>query len=273
MEAVTTFLADAWRPAVEILILAVGINYAFTFLRGTRGAPVVTGFLVLLLALTFTTRLLDLQVLNALLSEFFAFLAIAIVVLFHPEIRKMFAEVGNLPLFSNTEEQRENVEIIVQTAERLARDRIGALIAIEKGVQLNYVVEAGVQVDCEATPEMLETIFFPNTALHDGGVVLRGDRILQAACIFPLSQRPDLSRSMGTRHRAAIGLSEETDAIVVVVSEENGKVSYAHRGQLTRNVSVSELRGFLTRELVRRTKRGMLRWLRTRIRLSRRPAA
>ena len=129
------------------------------------------------------------------------------------------------------------------------------------------------QVDCEATPEMLETIFFPNTALHDGGVVLRGDRILQAACIFPLSQRPDLSRSMGTRHRAAIGLSEETDAIVVVVSEENGKVSYAHRGQLTRNVSVSELRGFLTRELVRRTKRGMLRWLRTRIRLSRRPAA
>ena len=102
MEAVTTFLADAWRPAVEILILAVGINYAFTFLRGTRGAPVVTGFLVLLLALTFTTRLLDLQVLNALLSEFFAFLAIAIVVLFHPEIRKMFAEVGNLPLFSNT---------------------------------------------------------------------------------------------------------------------------------------------------------------------------
>jgi diadenylate cyclase len=107
-----------------------------------------------------------------------------------------------------------------------------------------------VVVDCEATPEMLETIFFPNNAIHDGGVILRGDRILQAACIFPLTQRQDLSKSLGTRHRAAIGLAEETDAAVVVVSEETGAISYAYKRQLTRGVTLEELRAFLTDVLV-----------------------
>jgi len=108
-----------------------------------------------------------------------------------------------------------------------------------------------VVVDCEATPEMLETIFFPNNAIHDGGVILRGDRIAKAACIFPLTQRQDLNKSLGTRHRAAIGLTEETDAVVVAVSEETGAISYAHKGQLTRGVSLEELRAFLTSVLVR----------------------
>src|SRR6185503_18842522 len=106
-----------------------------------------------------------------------------------------------------TREQRENIEIVVQTVERLADVRIGALIAIEQSIQLQEVVESGIVIDCEATPEMLETIFFPNNAIHDGGVILKGDRIAYAACIFPLTQRADLSKSLGTRHRAAIGLT------------------------------------------------------------------
>ena len=162
----------------------------------------------------------------------------------------MLAELGNLPLFATAHEQRENIEVIIQTVERLADVRIGALIAIEQSIQLQEAVESGIPVDCEATPEMLETIFFPNNAIHDGGVIIKGDRIAFAACIFPLTQRQDLNKSLGTRHRAAIGLSEETDAVVVVVSEETGAISYAYKGQFVRGVTLEELRAFLTSVLV-----------------------
>jgi diadenylate cyclase len=253
-----------WRPVVEILILAVGLFYAFRFVRGTRGAPVVTGFIVLLLAFAIVTTMLDLQVLRWLLGTFSAFIAIAVLVIFQPELRRMLAELGNLPLFNSASEQRENIEVIIQTVERLADVKIGALIAVEQSIQLSEAVEAGVKVDCEATPEMLETIFFPNNAIHDGGVIIKGDRIMQAACIFPLTQRGDLSKTLGTRHRAAIGLSEETDAVIVVVSEETGAVSHAYKGQLVRGVTLEELRAFLTSVLIAPAKtRGAVNWLRS----------
>jgi diadenylate cyclase len=198
-----------------------------------------------------------------LLQNFFAFLAVAILVIFQPELRRMLAELGNLPLFYTAHEQRENIEVIIQTVERLAEVKIGALIAIEQAIHLHEAVESGVVVDCEATPEMLETIFFPNNAIHDGGVIIRGDRIAYAACIFPLTERQDLSKSLGTRHRAAIGLSEVTDAVIIVVSEETGKVSYAHKGQLVRGVSQEELRSFLTSVLVKRGRQhSAMAWLR-----------
>src|SRR5204863_2299758 len=118
----------------------------------------------------------------------------------------------------------------------------------------------------QATPEMLETIFFPNNAIHDGGVIIRGDRIAKAACIFPLTRRQDLNPSLGTRHRAAIGLSEETDAAIVVVSEETGAISYAYKGQLVRGVTLEELRAFLTSLLVHPAKtRTLVEWLRSRL--------
>jgi diadenylate cyclase len=253
-------LLVVWRPAVEILILAVVIYNVFRFVRGTRGAPVVTGFVVLLVSFVLVTTLLDLKVLRWLLGTFSAFFAVAAVVIFQPELRRMLAELGNLPLFTSASEQRENIEVIIQTVERLADVRIGALIAVEQSIQLGEAVEAGIKVDCEATPEMLETIFFPNNAIHDGGVILKGDRIAYAACIFPLTQRQDLSKSLGTRHRAAIGLSEETDAVVVVVSEETGAISYAYKGQFVRGVSLEVLRSFLTSVLVTPAKsRGWLR--------------
>jgi diadenylate cyclase len=243
-------LQNAWRPVVEILILTVGIYYVLRFIRGTRGAPVVTGFLVVLLAFVLVSFLLKLKVLQYLLGAFSAFFILAVLVIFQPELRRMLAELGNLPLFATAHEQRENIEVIIQTVERLADVRIGALIAIEQSIRLQEAVESGIVVDCEATPEMLETIFFPNNAIHDGGVILRGDRIACAACIFPLTQRQDLNKSLGTRHRAAMGLSEETDAVVVVISEETGAVSYAYRGHLVRGVTLEELRAFLTSVLV-----------------------
>lgn len=258
------WLQTNWRALVEIALLSVGIHYVITFIRGTRAAAVVTGFLILLLSLTLVTTLLNLQVLKLLLLALLPSLALIVIVLFQPELRRLLARLGNLPFFVNVREQRESIEVIVQAAERLADVRIGMLVAIEQTVPVHDVVESGIVVDCQATPEMLETIFFPNNAIHDGGVIIRGDRITHAACIFPLSTRPDLSRTLGTRHRAAIGLSEETDAIVVVVSEETGAISYAHQGRLVRNVSLEHLRDFLTRRLVKAPRpRSWLEWLRS----------
>src|SRR5207249_9340765 len=251
---VWNLLQIGWRPALEITILAVGIYYVLIFVRGTRGWPIVVGFLMVLLVLTVVTTALDLRVLLWLLTKSLTGLAIAVLVIFQPELRRMLAELGNLPLFASARDTRENIEVIIQTAERLSDVKIGALIALEQSIQLDDAVESGVVVDCEATPEMLETIFFPNNAIHDGGVNIRGDRIAKAACIFPLTRRQDLNPSLGTRHRAAIGLTEETDAVVVAVSEETGAISYAYKGQLTRGVSLEELRAFLTSVLVRAPK-------------------
>ena len=258
-------IESGWRPALEILILTVGIYYVFRFVRGTRGAPIVTGFLAVLLTFFMVAYLLKLQVLQRILGGFSAFFIVSVVILFQPELRRMLAELGTLPLFATAHEQRENIEVIIQTVERLSEVRIGALIAIEQSIQLQEAVESGIRVDCDATPEMLETIFFPNNAIHDGGVIIKGDRITYAACIFPLTQRQDLNKSLGTRHRAAIGLSEETDAVIVAVSEETGMVSYAYKGQLVRGVTLEELRAFLTSVLVTPAKsRNWIGWIRSR---------
>jgi diadenylate cyclase len=250
------------RPAVEVLIIAVGIYYPLKYVRGTRGWPIMLGFLALLVVLSVTAWLLELEVIVWILEKFlYTGIAVAVLVIFQPELRRILAELGNLPLFNTAHEERENIEVVVKTAERLAEMRIGALMALERSIQLDEAVESGVVVDCEATPEMLETIFFPNNAIHDGGVVIRGDRIAKAACIFPMTQQQDLSKSLGTRHRAAIGLSEETDAVVVAVSEETGAISYAYKGQLVRGLSLEELRAFLTSIFVpNRKSNSLLPW-------------
>jgi diadenylate cyclase len=266
MQQVIQAIQAVWRPALEILILAVGIYYASRFVRGTRGWPVVIGFALLLIVLSLLTTALDLKVLRWLLGNASLVIILGAVVIFQPEIRRILGELGNLPMFATAREQREIIEVVVGTCERLADVRIGALIAIEQSIQLFEAVESGIVVDCEATPEMLETIFFPNNAIHDGGVILKGDRIAYAACIFPLSRREDLNKSLGTRHRAALGLSEETDAVVVAVSEETGAISYAHKGHLVRGVTLEELRAFLTSLLVTPARtRGFVEWLRSRL--------
>ena len=258
------FVQLHWRDVLEILILTVGIYYIFRFVRGTRGAPVVTGFMVVLLAFALVSFLLNLQELQYLLGAFSAAFVVAVLVIFQPELRRMLAGLRNLPLFTTAHEQRENIEVIIQTVERLADVRIGALMAIEQSIQLQEAVESGIVVDCQATSEMLETIFFPNNAIHDGGVVIKGDRIALAACIFPLTQRQNLNKTLGTRHRAAIGLSEETDAVVVVVSEETGAISHAYKGQLVRSITSEELRAFLTSMLVTPARsRNWLGWIKS----------
>lgn len=250
----TSDIFSVLRPAFEIVILWVAIYYTFNFMRGTRGAPVVTGFVILLLGVTLVTVALKLMVLRWLLGALFSVIAVAVLVIFQPEMRKLLARLGSHSVFQVQHQQRENIEIIIDSAEALAEARIGALMALERSIQLPEVVEVGITVDCVATPEMLETIFFPNNAVHDGGVIIKGARITHAACIFPLTQQGIANKSMGTRHRAAIGLSEETDAAVVVVSEERGVISYAYKGILTQDVTPEELRSFLTAVMVSKSR-------------------
>ena len=237
-------VTDYWRLVAEISILSVAIYYTLKFFRGTRGWPMVVALLGLIGA-TLLCAALKLTVLSALLTSLFAFSAVAVLVIFQPELRRLLAGLGNLTFFGSLREQRENIEVIIQAVDRLSEARIGALIAIEQSTHLQDVVESGIIVDCEATPEMLETIFFPNNAIHDGGVIINEDRILSAACIFPLTRRQDISKTIGTRHRAAIGMSEESDSLVIAVSEETGAISTAFKGQLVQGISLKKLRGTL----------------------------
>jgi diadenylate cyclase len=234
-----------WRFVAEISILSVAIYYTLKFFRGTRGWPMVVALLGLIGA-TLLCFALKLTVLSALLTSLFGFSAVAVLVIFQPELRRLLAGLGNLTFFASMREQRENIEVIIQAVDRLSEARTGALIAIEQSTHLQDIVESGIIVDCEASTEMLETIFFPNNAIHDGGVIINEDRILSAACIFPLTRRQDISKTIGTRHRAAIGMSEESDSLVIVVSEETGSISTAYKGQLVRGISQTKLRTTLT---------------------------
>ena len=236
------------RAAVEIGALAVGIYYTFTFLQRSRGWPVVVGFLVLI-GITTMIALIKLEVLRWLLQQIFLFTTVAILIIFQPELRRLLAELGNLPLFSTNQDSPLNVDAVVQATDQLSRKRVGCIVAIEQIVDVHQETQGGVLIDCALTPEMLDSIFYPNSPLHDGGVVIHGDRIMYASCIFPLTRRIDVNQTLGTRHRAAIGLSEETDAIVVIVSEETGDISYCHDGALHSNVTLNQLKDFLNEML------------------------
>ncbi len=258
-------IKKAWKPVVEIIILTVVIYYLTSFLRRTRGWPVVIGFGILLL-LTIVATVFEFQVLTWLFQAFFAFSAFAIIVILQPELRRLLAELGSLPIMTNTHQHRQRIEEIVKAVENMSSAKIGALIAIENTVSLYEYVQNPVEVDCVITSEMLESIFFPNNVLHVGPVIIKGDRILYAGCILPITPREDLSKYLGTRHRAAIGLSEETDAVVIVVSEETRQISYAYKGELVRNISIEELRDFLNRKFVKmREANRTLRWLRLKL--------
>jgi len=229
---------------IEIAILAVVFYYVILFFHGTRSAQVLTGLVVFIVFTLFLTRLVRLDTLNWLLQRFTVYLAIAFVIIFQPEIRRALAILGGRALFGATALKTDIAEKLADVVGLLTRQKVGALIAIEGEIALKSFVESGVYLDAPLVPDLLASLFFPHTPLHDGGAIIRADRILAASCVFPLTQRADLT-GLGTRHRAAIGLSEETDAVVIVVSEETGRVSLAHEGRLYRNLKQQRLLRYL----------------------------
>lgn len=244
------FLVRHWRDPLEIAILAISIYYGWLFFRGTRGARVLTGLAVLILAIMLVSQSFELRVIGWLFRNLSAFLVFALVVIFQPELRRALAALGSQRLFTFGQGSRLTVEVLAELAFGLANKQLGALIAIERDSSLEQFVETGVTLDAQLSDELVHTIFHPKTPLHDGGVIIRNDRIVAAACIFPLSQRGDLNRDMGLRHRAALGLTEEFDAVVVVVSEETGIVSISHRGGIERNLDQPTLQARLAELLL-----------------------
>ena len=233
---------DKWRGLFEILLLSVGIYYGYLYFRGTRGAKVLTGLAIVFLTLTLISQLLNLTVIGWIIRSFSVFLAVALVVIFQPELRRGLAELGGHPIFSLTSEKRETVHDIAEAVTQLANKQFGALIAIERDTSIRVYEETGVELDATFSVELMLALFQPKSALHDGGVVMRNGRVAAAACIFPVSQRETLDRSLGLRHRAGLGITEESDAIAVVVSEETGGISICHRRRIERNFTPETFR-------------------------------
>ncbi len=242
-----------WTGLLEILILAIVFYYLLKLFRGTRGSAIFTGLAILLVGLIVLTELSNLTILNWLLQRLMGFLAFALVVIFQPEIRRALARIGRQGNFMVTKARRALADPITDAVQLMASRKIGALIAIERAVETRAIQDTGVPMNSEVTAELLAALFFPGTPLHDGGVIISEDRIAAAGCVFPLTQNEDIARNLGTRHRAAIGMTEESDTVVIVVSEETGVVSIAYNGRLKRGFDAAHLRRILSTFLGRET--------------------
>lgn len=233
-----------WKPLIEILILWFVIYHIMLFFVGTRALQALRGIIIILVAF-FLFQKLNLEVLDWLFTKLFAISVITIIIIFHPEIRQGLAKLGQGQLLFGTEVKEEKLDYVLKeigkAVENLSKEKAGALIAIEKNDPLNAYIESGVFIDARISSELIETVFTRNSILHDGGMIVQNGRIISAGCIFPLTENQDLSRIFGTRHRAALGLSEETDAVVIVVSEERQDVSLIHKGKMYKNLDREEL--------------------------------
>ena len=232
------FLGEAWRPAVEILIMWFIIYRLLILFKGTGITQVVRIAFVLILVL-FITRWMELNTINWALTQLLSFSVIAFLILFQPELRTGLSHVGQNRIFSmffKDQDTARVIDTIIGASIALSEKRIGGLIAIEREADLTPFAESGVSLNSEVSRELISTIFIPPAPLHDGGLIVKGGRIIAAGCLFPLTQNPYVGRMLGTRHRAAIGLTEQTDAIAIVISEETGAMSVAIRGKLTRGL-------------------------------------
>lgn len=221
------------KPFIEIIILWFVFYRILLFFQGTRAFQVLRGIAYLIIALLLS-QLLHLKVLNWLLSNFFSIWIVMIVVIFQHELRSGLARLGQQHIFSISLGERELNELLEEIAEavhKLARRKTGCLIAIERQMKLTMYIESGVPLDAKVSAPLLESIFINQSPLHDGGVVICGERIAASSCLFPLSDNPSVNKTVGTRHRAALGLSEHTDAIIALVSEETAEVSVVYEGR------------------------------------------
>jgi len=242
-----------WKSILEIIILWICIYGILSFLKGTKAVYLLRGIL-LISALLFISQIFGLPILTRLLTYFFGFFLIFSVIIFQPELRDGLSKLGrrHFLFFDHKKEDiKKALKEIVSGVESLSKKQNGALVVIKREVGLKNFIESGIVLNADLSKELLETIFSYNSPIHDGGVIVDGLKILAAACIFPLSDNPNLPKTLGTRHRAAIGISEHTDAIAIVVSEEDGKISLAINGKLTSTLSPDELFTILNGQFIR----------------------
>jgi len=239
-----------WRALLEIPILAFLFYTVLAFLRGSRGAGILRGLstvlgVILVISLTMAGYL-NLEVLSWLIEKVVPSLVLALIVIFQPELRSALVRLGQSQVFTRFLHQAWDPSAqIMRAVHAMSQSRTGALIALQRTIGLKTYTDGGTRIDAEVSAELLMSLFNKSSPLHDGAVVIRGDRIVAAACLFPLSENPNIETGLGTRHRAAIGVTEESDAVVIVVSEQTGDISVAEKGFLKRRVDDKTLRAVL----------------------------
>jgi len=239
-------LREHWKMAVEIAVLWLLIYQVYRVFRATRGVRILVGLAVMVIALTITSQALDLKVIEWIIKSAATVLAFALLIIFQPELRNGLARLGSSSLFSfTTTEQQAFLDTLADSVVQLSKKRFGALFAIERSISLENFAETGVDIEGELSKELAVTIFHPKTALHDGGMTIAGEKVGAAGCVFPISQKELSDRSLGLRHRAGLGVSEETDAVAIVVSEETGSISLCLDGKIENRLSEDEFRSRL----------------------------
>jgi diadenylate cyclase len=241
-----TTVEPSWLDLVDILIVAFLLYQLLQFIRGTHAVQMALGALVLVL-LYWLSQLLHLETVNWLLRTFMPYLVFGIIVVFQSEIRKVLAQLGKTPLpgVFGSPRTEEVIDEVVLAGTTLAAQRTGAIVVIERDMGLRSYIETGIALDAYVTYDLLISIFNPGTPLHDGAVIVQGNRVAAAACFLPLTVNPQLSRELGSRHRAAIGVTEDTDALAVVVSEETGVISLVVGGRIRRDLDSASLKSAL----------------------------
>lgn len=239
--------AISWWDILDILVVAVVVYEALKLIRGTRAVQMALGsFMVIVLF--FLSGFVPLQTVNWLIRNMLVYVAFAAIVIFQSDIRRALAHLGRAPFFryfASSEAAEEAIAEMVVAAQMLSAQRVGAIIIVEREIGLRNYIESGIPIDAALTYDLLMTVFQPGSPLHDGAVIVQENRIAAAACFLPLTVNPKIGRELGTRHRAAIGISEESDAVAVVVSEETGVISLALDGDIERSLGPEELRARL----------------------------
>src|SRR4030042_97251 len=236
-----------WQELVDIILMSIIVYRLLLIIKGTKAARMLMGLGVLLLA-SLLSAYFELYTVDWLIQSFWAQIVIAIIILFQPEIRRALAQMGETKFLRTltSAEELKSLEEIIRATIALANRKIGAIIAIERETSLKDFVEIGTPLDAKVSKEVLLSIFHPTSPIHDGAVVIRGNRIVAAGCFLRITMNPEVSRSLGTRHRSGLGLTEETDAVVIIVSEETGVVSMAINGTLETHLDMGRLRDVLT---------------------------
>jgi diadenylate cyclase len=246
---------EPWQVAIELLVIGLCVTIVVRFLKGTRGAGIIKGFAVLLVVGTLAVRVLGEATdafarLNFIYDKFLTVVAILLIVVFQPELRQAMIRLGHAWSFRATRSQMHGVvDSISEAVVFLSKSQFGALIAVERSARLGGLIESGIRINADVSARLLESIFWPNSPLHDLGTIIRGDQILAASVQFPLAEDGVLGPEFGSRHRAAAGLSLEADCVVIIVSEETGAISIAEHGKLEHDIPREAFRAALARRL------------------------
>ena len=239
------------KDVIDIFLVASLLFYVYRLMKESRSLNIFVGIMVFVLIWLFVSQVLEMRLLGSILDKLVSVGVIALIVIFQEDIRRFLYEIGSQKgMRSQREADKETIRPIVMACMSMAKKYVGALIVIERGVPLKDIMDTGEEIDAKINQRLIENIFFKNSPLHDGAMVISNRRIMAAGCILPVSHNLDIPKELGLRHRAALGISQSSDAIAVIVSEETGRISVAIKGEFKLRLSAEELESILTQEMI-----------------------